>query len=798
MHNLDLEQILKPGIGGVAARHADPYRDFLGLDPADLDRVRTALPADLLDAEPLADALFDRLLATAPMRQLLAEGHWDGRMPQLERGRFGAFLGQTDPRGATKCLREAGHELRRSGLAPGWILAGYGHHLGALFAALGRDAGAAQLAESARILVQTALADAGEVLDAYVESHAERVAQAERQLSDLFEAMPAGMLVLDADLRVLRSNVGFQRLFGWVIPKEVLGRGIGEVTRIADLPGLVDAALDSGHQVRDQMLFRQGEDGRRAYTCDIEPMAGEGRAKVLVMLRDVTERFVQREAAERLQAAVDLSHDAMFLVDPRSLRYLAVNATACQVLGYPRKELLALGPQDLLRGASLGELEAGFARLRESGAGGEVFVTELLRRDGRGVAVEIAQRAIRVAERDLVVVAARDLRDRRLAEARLQASEELYRETFEYAAVGVAHVASDGRWLRVNERLCEIVGYRREELLTKTFQDITHPEDLEADLDRVAAMLRGEIPRYSMEKRYLRKNGEVVWILLTVALVHDEHGAPRHFIAVIEDIQERKLVQEQNRAMLIDLEQRVVERTAALEAANRDLEAFSYTVSHDLRTPLRSISGFATALDARYSSALDEVGVGYMKRIGASVARMDQLIEDLLGLAKAGNTVVKREAVDLGALATEILDGLAATVPQRRVFWNIGKLPPLKADSGLLRIALQNLLGNAWKFTAAKAVAHISVEAEERSGETILMVRDNGVGFPVEQAARLFRPFQRLHQADEYPGSGIGLATVARIIERHGGRIWAEAVPGEGACFRFTLGRQALAGTCRE
>ncbi|CAG0972720.1 Phytochrome-like protein cph1 [Burkholderiales bacterium] len=792
----ELPRLEPPAAGKLAGESA--YASFLGLD--EFSSPDFAPPGAAPEADVLADLLFDRCLATAPLRQLLAEGQWDGSMPQLECGRFGALLGRKDPPAPAE-LREAGHSLRRAGLNPGWVLAAYGHHLDALLGALEGGAGEDRSlpAGAARSLVKIALADAAQVLDAYLESQAERAAQAERQLRVLFQAMPAGVLVLNHELKVLRANVAFMRMFGWVIAREVLGRGVGEATRIGELPGIVDAVLLARGKAHDLRVFRQGEDGRRAYTCDSEAVAGEGGTAVLVMLRDVTERYRQREAAERLRAATDLSHDAMFLVDPQALHFAAVNATACKVLGYSRKELLALGPQDIIAEAEIGRLEQAYATLAAAGEAGEIAVARLLRRDGSSLPVELAQRALRVGEQQLVVVAARDLSERQEAESRLRQSEEMYRETFEHTAVGIAHVACDGRWLRMNERLCEIVGYSRDELLQKTFQDITHPEDLEADLEFVAAMLRGDIQRYSMEKRYVRKNGEAVWILLTVSLLRDEAGAPRHFIAVVKDIHAGKLAQEEHRALLATLEQRVAERTAALETANHDLEAFAYSVSHDLRAPLRSVGGFAKALEMSYRSALDELGAGYVQRLVQAVTRMDLLIEDLLRLARAGKAPVRRVPVDLAALADEMLHRLAAAEPQRRVHWSIATLPLVEADAGLTGVALENLLGNAWKFTAGRAVAHISLALErDDSGQPVFVVRDDGAGFPPERAAHLFQPFQRLHDDAEYPGSGIGLATVARVVERHGGRIWAEGRPNEGAAFRFTLGGQASGSACRE
>jgi len=236
------------------------------------------------------------------------------------------------------------------------------------------------------------------------------------------------------------------------------------------------------------------------------------------------------------------------------------------------------------------------------------------------------------------------------------------------------------------------------------------------------------------------------------------------------------------------LAQRVRDRTAQLEAANRELEAFAYSVSHDLRAPLRALDGFSAALLADYPDKLDEQGRHYLSRIQEASRRMGQLINDLLNLSRVTRAEFARQRVDLTALAREIAAELQQHDPGRQVAFSIPERLEVQADPRLLRIALQNLLENAWKFTGPRPQACIEIGVSEQSGERIYHVRDNGVGFDMAYAAKLFAPFQRLHAMHEFPGTGIGLATVQRIITRHGGRIWPEAVVDQGATFYFTLG----------
>ncbi|MCI0847819.1 MAG: histidine kinase, partial [Chloroflexi bacterium] len=228
-------------------------------------------------------------------------------------------------------------------------------------------------------------------------------------------------------------------------------------------------------------------------------------------------------------------------------------------------------------------------------------------------------------------------------------------------------------------------------------------------------------------------------------------------------------------------------RTAELDATNQELEAFSYSVSHDLRAPLRGIDGFSQALMNEYSDVLDEQAQHYLERVRTGSERMGQLIDDLLALSQVTRGEMRRENVDLSDLARTIVTGLQERDPQRQVEFVIQDGVVLNGDTRLLRVALENLLGNAWKYTGKHDQARIEFGLTEDDGKRTCFIRDDGSGFDMAYADRLFGAFQRLHDASEFEGSGIGLATVQRIINRHGGRIWAESAVDEGATFFFTL-----------
>jgi light-regulated signal transduction histidine kinase (bacteriophytochrome) len=293
-----------------------------------------------------------------------------------------------------------------------------------------------------------------------------------------------------------------------------------------------------------------------------------------------------------------------------------------------------------------------------------------------------------------------------------------------------------------------------------------------------------------MEKRYLRKGGGVVWAEVSRAMVRDPGGAPLLIVGVARDITAQRQAEDEVRALNAGLESRVHQRTAELQRANRNLEAFTYSVSHDLRAPLRAMSGFSEALLEEFGDLLGETGSGYARRIEAASERMATLIDDLLQLSRVSRTAINLGPVDLSAEVAAIAAELRSDDSGRRVRFAIQDGIQVTADRSLIRTVLQNLIENAWKFTSHRredaTIEFGTITAQEAA--ICCYVRDNGAGFDPAYAGKLFQPFQRLHVASEFPGTGIGLASVRQIVERHDGRVWAEGAVGEGATFFFTLG----------
>ena len=396
----------------------------------------------------------------------------------------------------------------------------------------------------------------------------------------------------------------------------------------------------------------------------------------------------------------------------------------------------------------------------------------LLGPDGRTVLATIAQ--------------GQDISGRKQTENELRESEEKFRNVFEFSPLGKSITKLDGS-LNVNQAFIEILGYSEEELRAKKWQDITHPDDVQGSRDAIQSLLEGTVTQTHFEKRYLHKSGAIVWTEVTTALQRDRERQPLYFLTTVNDITARKQAEAEISLLNQTLEQRVVRRTAQLEAANKELEAFSYSVSHDLRAPLRGIDGWSLALLEDYEGKLDEQGRLYLNRVRSETQRMGQLIDHLLKLSRVTLSELHLGLVDLSALAQRVLERLRESEPDRVVEFIVAPGLRIRGDAGLMEASLNNLLENAWKFTARQQVARIEFGRVDKGGSAAFFIRDNGAGFNMDYAQKLFVPFQRMHRSTEFPGTGIGLATVQRIIQRHGGRIWAEAEKDLGATFFFTL-----------
>lgn len=405
-----------------------------------------------------------------------------------------------------------------------------------------------------------------------------------------------------------------------------------------------------------------------------------------------------------------------------------------------------------------------------------VDTSATIRRDENGAQQYIMYTLVDITERKLMEVAIRESSDR-------------FKAIFDQAAVGVAQLNSKtGQFIQANKKYCEITGLDPEHLWEITYKDITHPDDVAENDEKVQLMIDGKIRSFTIEKRYIHPNGKLIWASLTASAMWNPGEEPNYHIAVIEDITERKKAELEVRRLNENLEQMVDERTKQLIASNKELESFSYSVSHDLRTPLRALDGFSHAVLEDYNDVLDDQGKDYLKRIREASQKMAQLIDAMLILSRVSKAEINRTKVNISSISQDIMNDLHQQEPERKVNLKIAPDLIVSADPILIRSVLQNLLNNSWKFTSKHTSSNIEIGKTIKEGKEVYFVKDDGAGFDMKYASKMFGAFQRFHLSSDFEGTGIGLATVARIISKHGGQIYTEAAPEQGATFYFTLG----------
>jgi len=402
-----------------------------------------------------------------------------------------------------------------------------------------------------------------------------------------------------------------------------------------------------------------------------------------------------------------------------------------------------------------------------------------LRADGDEFPIEASISQLESENKKFYTVILRDITERKRAEKALKEQARM----LDLAPVSIRDL--NGRIIFWNTGAEQMYGWTPKEAIEKNTHELLQtefPKPLHEIKDQLFAQgsWRGELV-------HTRKDGERIVVMSQWILHRNEQDEPAAILETNNDVTEHRRAEEQVRKLNEELEQRVAERTAQLSAANKELEAFSYSVSHDLRAPLRHINGFSQALLEDYQDKLDEEGRTYLQELRGASEEMARLIDDVLQLARVSRGQLHQEKVNLTELAQEVLDELQRSEPERSISIAIESELVTHGDKRLIRVVLSNLLGNAWKFTSRKEAAEIRFGREQQNGEKVFFVRDNGAGFDMAYADKLFGAFQRLHSAKEFEGTGIGLATVQRILNRHGGRVWVEAKVDQGATFYFTV-----------
>jgi len=618
----------------------------------------------------------------------------------------------------------------------------------------------------------------------------------------LVEIVRHPMLVLDAGLRVVLANERFRMMFGAasVVPEGAslmeLDGGRWDRPGFKDLLDRTFAGEGSNGSFEDvELVFEAPGAARRVVFLSGHLAAGDdGRPLLGLAIEEGRQTYSVLAPSETpFHGLMEAAPDAIILVDKTGI-ITQVNGQTERLFGYTRRELLGKPVEILVPDKSRAmhpELLAGYVRnprSRGMGEGRELFGR---RKDGSEFPVEISLSLLLHGTERYFISAVRDVTSRKQAEEAIRVGNMRFRVlvdgVLDYAIYMLDEQGNVLTWNIGAERL---KGYKADEIVGHNFAIFYPPKEIERGWPQEELRLAATQGRLENEAWRVRKDGSRYWANDVITALHDGGGRLQGFAKVTRDLTERMLHEKElgeKNSELVQASRQLLNTNRELFASNGELEAFCFSVSHDLRTPLRTLDGFSQELLIGYADKLDEQGRHYLQRVRVATKRMDQLIDDLLKLSRVTRAELLRERVDLSAIAENVIADLRELEPQRNVTFTARPGLIAECDPRLIRVVLENLIGNAWKFTSKKSTSTIAFDWAGEDNPNSFVVRDDGAGFDMAYTGKLFGAFQRLHSDREFMGTGIGLATVQRIIRRHGGEIRAEAAVGRGAAFIFTL-----------
>ena len=659
--------------------------------------------------------------------------------------------------------------------------------------------------------------------------------ESEETFRQTFDFSPAGMVIVGLDKRFAQCNIAFARFLG-CLPEELVGKAIEDVTFAEDRQLGMDemSAMVKGEIISSNVEKRYvHSDGRIVYgevTISLVRDHEGHPQHFLAIIQDTTEsKLAQTELAATQRRYRELFDNVAIGVlrstpGPEGA-FVDVNPAMVKMFEADnREQLMAVRPSEiyldpsqrlivsdaiLSKGYIVGG-EVKFKTLKGKPIWCRISATSKADASGQvcfdGTIEDITERKQTEAEiRRLLEESERSreallsiLEDQKRVEEALRESQSLYLSFIEQLPNAVFRKDREGRFVLVNPHFCKLKGLKKEDFVGRKPLEIAARAMASqgakgravkyADIgEDVHEQILRTGKTYEAEEEYSGPDGSSQHMFVARMPVYDSHGTILGSQGIMFDVSERKRAEEKIQRLNAELEQRVFERTAQLEAANKELEAFSYSVSHDLRAPLRSIDGFSQALLEDCHDTLDNNGKGYLLRVRNAAQRMGQLIDDVLDLSRIHRAEMSRVAIDLTTIVKEIIGDLGRQQPRSHVQMIIEPGMSAIGDPQLLRMCLQNLLENAWKFTSKHEHAKIEIGSRETDGKKVFYVKDDGAGFDMAHADMLFAPFQRLHAQAEFAGTGVGLASAQRVIHRHGGKIWAESEVEKGATFFFTL-----------
>jgi PAS domain S-box-containing protein len=616
------------------------------------------------------------------------------------------------------------------------------------------------------------------------------------KLRKIYSEGPIGMVIVDEGMHFLSANPAFCKFLGYE-EKELVGLTVKDVTHPedmqVDMPNIQRLIRKEQPTYSTEKRYVRKEGQLVWGSLTVTPNFNEkGEFEfLLAIIENIHERKMSEQAlstmADRLDLAARAAKIGIWDYDIPS-DCVSWDARMFELHGYPGQEFsltydqwlshlhpddrkqMDLLSQEVLRGEKEYDTEIRIiwpdGSIHWLKANGQVFYDK----DGNPVRM---------------VGVNYDITETKKTLTRLLESEDRFSKAFHGSPVGqLITQYPQGTIVDVNEAYCRIVGYTRDELINRIPLVVgmwADPEDRNELFRRVEE--EGHVK--DAEFNFLTKSGNILTLMISVEMIQIS-GIPC-LITIGNDITERKKTEQLIHDLNMKLEQRVQERTYQLENANKDLESFSYTVSHDLRAPLRHINGFISLLNDRYAESIPDQGRHYLDSITDAANHMGVLIDDLLQFSRTGRREMQKSTLDMNQLVNEVIESMKTETSGRKITWEVEKLPAVQGDITLIRQVWANLLSNAIKFTKIRGKAEIRIGSRSEKHETVFYVKDNGAGFDMRYYGKLFGVFQRLHSMKEFEGTGIGLANVKKIVSKHGGRTWAESVLNEGAVFYFSL-----------
>jgi PAS domain S-box-containing protein len=609
---------------------------------------------------------------------------------------------------------------------------------------------------------------------------------AESKLAAIISNSDDAILSKELDGTISSWNPGAEKIFGYN-EKEVVGKNIQILIppdRHNEEPEIIEK-IKRGDIIKQYETVRRKKNGQDiAVSVTISPIRDPNGIIIGAssIARDVTERKKTEDILYKFRKALDSSADDIFIIDRDKMVFVDVNEQACISTGYSREELLKLGPHNIKPKFTRENLAEKFDSIINSSQNFGVIQTIHQRKDGSTYEVEVFLKSFSIDGAFFLTASVRNVSARIAMEAELKRTNKFLSSILENIPNMIfVKEAKDLKFIEFNKAGEELTGISRAEILGCSDFDFFPKEEAEYFLRRDREVLeKGEIKKIVEEPIHTQNKGER-WLYTKMVPVKDEEGNDLFLLGISQDITEERIAQQE----VEELNKKLLEKVNQLKALNQELEAFSYSVSHDLRAPLRALRGYSDILLEDYRGKFSGTGEEYLQEIKKNSLRMNELILNLLEFSKTTRKIVAKKPLNFKNIVEEVLEDLKVQYPNTQV--NIKELLVAEADRDLMKQVWTNYLSNAFKYSAKNEKPMIEIGSYKNQNEIVFYVKDNGVGFNMKYSNKLFKVFQRLHTDEEFEGTGIGLAIASKIISRHNGRVWVESTPDKGSVFYFSL-----------